>query len=83
MLSGSAVPFLSMTRVRSCLVKTEGVAFLLGAEVVEGVAGGLAALWAHVRVGSGAIGLDGGVLVVAAAGYWLSCCCSCAGRVVI
>ena len=82
-LSGSAVPFLSMTMVRSRLVKTEGVAFLLGGEVVEGAAGALAAFWAHVRVGSGAIGLDGGVAVVTAAGCWLCCCCSWAVREVI
>jgi len=81
--SVSAVPFLSMTMVRSRLVKTEGVAFLLGGEVVEGVAGAQAAFWADVRVGSCAIGLDGGVVVVAAAGCWLCCCCSCAVRVVI
>jgi len=55
---------------------------LLGGGVLEGVAGALAAFWAHVRVGSGAIGLDGGVVVVAAAGCWLYCCCSWAVRVV-
>jgi len=82
-LSGSAVPFLSMTMVWSRLVKTEGVALLLGREVVEGAAGALATFWAHVRVGSGAIGLDGGVVVVVAAGCWLCCCCSWAVRVVI
>jgi len=70
------VPFLSMTMVRLGLVKTQGVAFLLGGEVVEGAAGALAASWANVRVESGAIGLDGGVVVVAAAGCWLCCCCS-------
>jgi len=59
-LYGSAVPFLSMTIVQSYLVKTEGVPFLLGGEVVEGAAGALAPFWAHVRVGSGAIGLHGG-----------------------
>jgi len=57
-LSGSAVPFLTMTMVRLCLVKAEGVAFLLGQEVVEGAPGALAAFWAHVR----------GVVVVAVAG---------------
>jgi len=82
-VSGSTVPFLSMTMVHSRLVKTEGVAFLLGGEVVEGAAGALAAFWAPVRVGSGAIGLDGGVVVVAAACCWLCCCCSLAVRVVI
>jgi len=82
-LSGSAVPFLSMTMVRSCLVKTEGVTFLLGGVVVEGAAGTLAAFWAHVRVGSGAIGLHGGVVWLAAAGCWLRCCCSWAVWVVI
>ena len=76
------MPFLSMTMVRSHLVKTEGVAFLLGGEVVEGAAGALAAFWAHVRVGSGAIGLEGGVVVVAAAGCLLCCCCSWAVRVI-
>jgi len=81
--SGSAVPFLSMTMVRSHFVKTEGVACLLGGVVVEGAAGALAAFWAYVRVGSGAIGLDGGVFVVVAAGYGLCCCCSWAVRVVI
>jgi len=75
-LSGSAVPFFTMTIVWSGLVKTDGVAFLLGGEVVEGVACALAAFWAHVRVGSGAIGLDGGVVVVVVAGCWLCCCCS-------
>jgi len=74
-LSGSAVPFLSMTMVRSCLVKTEGIDFLFVGGVVVGVAGALAAFWAQVRVGSGAIGLDEGVLVVAAAGCLLCCCC--------
>ena len=85
MLSGSALPFLSMTMVWSGLVKTEGVAFLLGGEVVERAAGTLAAFWAHVRVGSGAIGLDRRVVVVAglAEGCWLCCCCSGAVRVVI
>jgi len=82
-LSGSAVPFLSMTMVRSHFVKTEGVAFLHGGEVVEGAAGALAAFWAYVRLGSGAIGLDGGVVRVAAAGRGLCCCCSWAVRVVI
>jgi len=82
-LSGSAVPFLSMTMIQLRLVKTEGVPFLLAGEVVEVAAGSLAAFWAHVRVGSGAIGLDGGVVVVAAAGCWLCCCCSWAIRVVI
>ena len=77
------MPCLSMTMVRSHLAKTEGVAFLLGGEVVEGAAGALAAFWAHVRVGSGAIGLYGGVVVVAAAGCWRFCCCSWAVRVVI
>ena len=81
--SVSAEPFLSMTMVRLDLVKTEGVASLLGGEVVEGVAGAQAAFWAHVSGGSGAIGLDGGVVVLAAAGCWLCCCCSCAVRVVI
>ena len=55
MLSGSALPFLSMIMVWSCWVKTEGVAFLLGGGVVEGAAGALAAFWAHGRVGSGEI----------------------------
>ena len=59
-LSGSAVPFLSNTIVRSRLVKTEGIAFSFVGGVVVGAAGVLAALWAQVRVGSGAIGLDGG-----------------------
>jgi len=45
-------------------------------------AGALAALWAHLRVGSGAIGLDGRVVVVAPAGCWLCCCCSWAVWVV-
>jgi len=35
-LSASAVPFLSMTMVQFRLGKTEGVAFLLGGDVVEG-----------------------------------------------
>jgi len=82
-LSGSPVPFLSMTIVQSHLVKIEGVTFLIGGEVVEGAACALAAFLAHVRVGSGAIGLDGEVVVVAAAGCWLCCCCSWAERVVI
>jgi len=82
-LSGSAMPFLSMTMVELRLVKTEGVTFLLGGEVVEGAAGTLAAFWAHLRVWSGAIGLDGGVVVVAAAGCWLCYCCSWSVRVVI
>jgi len=82
-LSGSAGPLLSMTMVQSCLVKTEGVTFLLGGEVVEGAAGALAAFLAHVRVGSGEIDLEGGVVVVAAAGCWLCCCCSWAVRVLI
>ena len=75
-LSGSAVPFLAMTMVRSRLVKTEGIAFLFVGGVVVGVAGALATFWAQVSVGSGAIGMDGGVVVVAGAGCLLYCCCS-------
>jgi len=77
------VPFLSMTMVRSHLVKTEEVAFLLCGEVVEGATGALAAFCVYMRVGSGAIGLDGGIVLLAAAGCWLRCCCSWAVRVVI
>jgi len=75
-LSGSAVPLLSMTKVRSGLVKTEGITFLFIGGVVVGAAGAMAAFWAKVRVGSGAISLDGGVVVVVRAGCLLSCCCS-------
>ena len=49
-----------------------------------GAAGVLAAFWAQVSVGSGAIGLDGGVVVVVAgAGCLLCCCCSCVVKMVI
>jgi len=69
--------------VWSRLVKTEGIAFLFVGGVVVGAAGALAAFWTHVRVGSGEIGLDGGVVVVAGACCLLCCCCSCVVRVVI
>ena len=82
-LSGSAVLFLSMIMVQSHFVKTEGVAFLLGGGVEEGVAGPLAAFWAQGTVGSGAIGLDGWVVIVSAAGCSLCCCCSSVVRDVV
>jgi hypothetical protein len=63
-LSGSAVPSLSMTIVRSRLVKTEGRGFLFGEGVGVEAGAALAAFWAHVTVGSGAMGLGGG------AGVW-------------
>jgi len=75
-LSGSAVAFLSMTMVWSRLVKTKGIVFLFVGGVVVGVAGTLAAFCGHVSVGSGEIGLDGGVVVVVGAGCLLDCCCS-------
>jgi len=75
-LSGSNVPYLSMTIVRSRLVKTAGIGFLLVGGVVVGAAVALAAFWAQVRVGRGAIDLDGGVVVVASAGYLHCFCCS-------
>jgi len=58
------------------LVKTEGIAILFVRGVVVGAAGALAAFWAQVSVGSGAIGLDRGVVVVAGAACLLCCCCS-------
>jgi len=58
------VPFLSMTIVRSLFVKTEGIAFLFVGGVVVGAACALAPFWAQVRVRSGAIGLDGSVVLV-------------------
>ena len=70
------MPFLSITIVQSRLVKTEGIAFLFVGSVVVGAAGALAAFWAYVRVGHGAIGLDRGVVVVAGAGCLPCCCCS-------
>src|SRR5207302_3698198 len=70
-LSGRAVPSLSMTMVRSRFVKTRGKVFLLaeGVEVVAEAA--LAAFCAQVVVGSGAIGLCGGagVVVLVVAGF--------------
>ena len=51
-------------------------AFLFVGGIVVGAAGALAAFWALVRVGSGAISLDGGVVVVVGAGCLLCCCCS-------
>jgi hypothetical protein len=74
--SGSIVLFLSMTMVHLCLVKTEGIAFLLVGGIVVEATGALAAFWAQVSVESGAIGLDRGVVVVAGAGCLLCCCCS-------
>jgi len=82
-LFGRAVPFLSMTIVLLRLVKTEGIAVLFVGGVVVGVVGALAAFWALVRVGSGAIVLDRGVVVVAGAGCLLYWSCSSVVRVVI
>lgn len=72
--SGSGVPSLSMTMVRSRLVKTAEVDSLFG-EVLEGLAGSvLAALWAQVGCGGGIGGgrRCAGVVVW----YWSSCSCS-------
>src|SRR6266403_586652 len=68
-LSGSAVPSLSMTIVPSRLVKTRGRGFLFWGEVVVVAEAALAAFWAQVMVGSGAMGLEGGVGVVVEVGF--------------
>jgi len=70
------MPLNSMTMVRSRLVKTEGIPLLFVGGVVVEASGALAASWAQLSIGSGAIGLERRVVVVAGAGCLLCCCCS-------
>ena len=70
-LSGSAVPLLSMTKVQLCHIKTEVGGFLFSERAVGMAGGALAALWAQVIVGKGRVGLCVLGSVVVAGGCWL------------